>query len=75
MMDDNTIITLDNNQRYTIVSKINYENNNYIYLANIDTTSEFIIGKVENDEIVIIKEQPLLSNLILTFAGTMKDNN
>ena len=75
MIDDNTVITLDDNQKYTIVSKVNYEGDTYFYLANIDTISDFLIGSIKADEITVVKDEPLLSNLILKFAEVMQEKN
>lgn len=75
MTYDNQIITLDDNQEYTIVFKVNYEGNNYIYLANINVIPNYIIGRMDGDEIVVVDEEPLLSILILKFAENIKQSS
>ena len=50
------VITLENNVEYTEIDKINYNNNTYIYLSNIDNPEDFCIRKIvkENDEEYIV---------------------
>lgn len=45
------VITI-NNIEYTEIDKINYNNNTYIFLANIDNPSDYMIRKltIKNNE-------------------------
>ena len=74
MMDD-IIITLDDNQKYVVVSKVSYEDATYLYLANIDTITDFIIGRLEVDEIKVIQDETLLNHLLVKFSEAMKEEN
>lgn len=51
------IITLENNIDYIEVDKIQFNNNNYIFLSNIDNDKDFTIRKLakENNEEYLLK--------------------
>ena len=48
IVEEQDIITLDNNNQYVVVSKIKYEKVEYLYLINI-FTKEMMFGKLEED--------------------------
>lgn len=50
------VITLEDNIEYTEIDKIEYNNNTYIYLSDIENPENFCIRKViiENNEEYII---------------------
>ena len=75
MPDINTIITLEEDKKYTIVSQINYENIQYLYLANIEDITDFAIGTIEETDFVEIKDEQLLSNLIIKFAESINKSD
>ncbi len=68
------ILTLDNNNRYVLVSNINYDNKAYIYLANIDNPLDIIIGQLIDDEITIVEDEKLLKELLKEFSKQIENN-
>lgn len=50
------VVTLEDNVEYTEVDKIEYNNNTYVFLSNLDNPENFCIRKLikENDEEYII---------------------
>lgn len=50
------IITLEDNLDYAEIDKINYNNNNYVFLSEVDNPENFCIRKIkiENNEEIII---------------------
>lgn len=67
-MEKDLIVTLDDNKKYVIVSILEYQNNKYLYLSDIDDFKNIIIGKVENDEIDIVEDEELLGTLYIEFS-------
>lgn len=67
------IITLDDKKQYVVVSKVNYENSNYIYIVDIHDTSNIKFAEVENSNGKIIiseigsSEQELLDKILPMF--------
>ena len=47
-MEDKYIITLDNDDKYVIVSKIEYNNETYCYLGKLDNDIKYFYGKIIN---------------------------
>lgn len=45
-MEDKYIITLDNDDKYVIVSKIEYNNETYCYLGKLDNDIKYFYGKI-----------------------------
>ena len=43
----NTIITLDNNEKYVVLNETTYENNKYFMVMGIDENKQIIPAKVE----------------------------
>lgn len=54
---DSTIITLENNKNYVVLSTIDFDNNKYFYMANELNPEELCIRKViidkDNDEALV----------------------
>ena len=48
----NTIITLDNSEKYVVLNETTYENNKYFMVMGIDENKQIIPAKVE-----ILKEE------------------
>lgn len=66
--DKDYVITLDNNKKYALVNTLTLDGKKYVYLANLDNFSDYIIGEVVNDEVIHIENQELLGKLILEFS-------
>ena len=60
------ILTLEDNKEYVVVSKVLYENTNYFYIVDIDNI-EFV--KIENDDLLEIKDKDLATKLIPLFIN------
>ena len=50
------VVTLENNIEYTEVAKLEHNGNTYVFLSNLDDSSDFCIRKLvnENDKDYII---------------------
>ncbi len=62
-MEDKYIITLDNDDKYVIVSKIEYNNETYCYLGKLDNDIKYFYGKIINGDLEIITDKELISYL------------
>ena len=62
-MEDKYLITLDNNDKYVIISKIEYNNEIYCYLGKIGNNFNYLYGKIINDELEIITDPKLINYL------------
>lgn len=75
------ILTLNDNNEYIVVSKINYENRNYYYLLNKNNYNNKKFCYEEKNELVeitdqafIIKLLPLLLNPMLNEIKNIEEN-
>ena len=61
-------LTLDDNNKYVVVSKLNYENKNYYYLLDKNNYSNFKFCYEDNDELVEINDNNLITKLLPLFV-------
>ena len=62
-MKINTIITLDNQERYMVLNYANYENKDYYLVMGIDENKEVISSKVAVFEATVDKEDLYVSKI------------
>lgn len=62
------IITLSDNNDYVVISKINYEENYYYYIVDINNVENLKFVKESNDELLELNDKNLLTTLIPLFA-------
>ena len=76
MIRTNTIITLENQERYLILNETNYQNSHYFLVMGMDANKEVISSKVAifkehiKEDIYIEKIED--SNLIMELTKQMK---
>ena len=69
-------ITLNDNNDYLVVSKVNYENNTYYYLIDVlnnENTKFCIENKNTNNSIIEVIDQSLIQTLLPLFVDKAKD--
>lgn len=65
MFDIGTVFDLDDNNSYTVISSVKYNNKEYLYLVDLnDNSNMMFVEKLEN-ELIPINDTNLLKNLIL----------
>ncbi len=64
MFEKGNILTLADDNEYSVVDQFNDNGINYVYLVDINNTSNIIYGKLENDEIVEISDAEELEKVI-----------
>lgn len=68
------VLTLSNNNEYIVMSKVNYENKEYLYLTNFNDFTDIIFCYLDNDEIVVSNDKDLNKKLLPLFYEVMEKN-
>ena len=58
------VITLDNDADYLVVNKLNYENNTYFEICNLNDNKDLKIVRQEGNELVEFFDLELLDKLL-----------
>lgn len=61
-------LTLDDNNEYIVVSKINYNNKNYYYLLDKYNNENVKFCYEDNEELVEIEDKELITKLLPLFV-------
>ena len=64
-MNIGDVLTLSDDKKYVIASKVNYDYKIYLCLTEISNRKNVIFGYLENDEIVLVKKESLSDTLVL----------
>ncbi len=74
MFEIGNILTLADDNEYSVVDQFNDSGINYVYLVDINNNANIIYGKLENDEIVEISDAEELEKVIkLVYEHTHKN--
>lgn len=77
MIKKGQILTLTDNNKYLVLSKVLYKNVNYLYLIDINDNTKFKIccENIDNNNISvsIINDNKLIEKLILLFTKDIKE--
>lgn len=68
-IDINDRVTLSNDKRYIVISKINYEDKIYYFLNGFDdkTDIKICLEDVSNSSLVVVKDRDLIDRLFPLF--------
>lgn len=66
------LVTLNNDRKYLVLSKVEYKGENYLYLTSSDEPYEIMIVK-EKIKLEIITDEELIKNLSILFYKDIKD--
>ena len=61
-------LTLDDNNEYVLISKINHENKNYYYLLDRNNLKNVKFCYEDNEELVEINDKELITKLLPLFV-------
>lgn len=61
-------LTLDDNNEYVVISKVNYENKNYYYLLDKNNEENVKFCYEDNEELVEIDDKELTTKLLPLFV-------
>lgn len=74
MIDIKDVLTLEDDKKYVVVSKIDYENKVYFYLVGVEEITDVKFGYLDNDEFVEINDKELVTKLLPHFYKDVKNN-
>lgn len=72
-IDIRDTLTLDDNNEYVVVSKVNYENRNYYYLIDMNNPDNLMFCYEDNEDLVELKDKELTTRLLPLFLEASKD--
>ena len=65
-------LTLDDNNEYVVVSKVNADNRNYFYLIDKNDNANVKFCYQDNDELVELNDKELVTRLLPLFVENVK---
>lgn len=71
----NNIVTLDNDMDYLVTNKLDYENNTYFAICNLNDNKDLKIVRQEGNELVEFFDYELLTKLVCLFDSQNKMNS
>lgn len=71
----NSIVTLDNDMDYLVTNRLDYENNTYYAICNLNDNKDLKIVRQEKNELVEFFDYELLSKLVCLFDSQNKTNS
>ncbi len=74
MIDVKDVLTLEDDKKYVVISKIDYENKVYFYLVGVEEITDVKFGYLDNDEFVEINDKELVTKLLPHFYKDVKNN-
>lgn len=70
------IITLSDNKKYLVLSKIDYSNEKYLYLSNLEDPVDIKVCREESEneslQLVVVTDKKLIKKLFTYFFKDMK---
>ncbi len=74
MLEQGEILNLSNDKEYVVVSSVEYEGNNYVYIIDTDTYKDYRLCKYEDETLKEVKDAELLKVLITKFNTDLKEH-
>lgn len=62
-MEDKFILTLEDNNKYLVISKTIYNGITYCYIGKLDDNTQYHFAQIINDNIELITDQNLINEL------------
>lgn len=72
-MEQGYIWTLNDGNKYTVISVVEENNKKYVYLINRSELQKYIIAEYKDDKLVSVKDPDLLERLIVKFNDNLKE--
>lgn len=73
-MEIKDVLTLSDGNEYVIASKANYEYKIYLYLVDLNNNKNIKFCYLDNDEVVIVNDQSLITKILPLLLKEMKKN-
>lgn len=74
MFKKGSIITLEDDNEYSVVDHFSDSGNTYVYLIDINNIANIIYGKLENDKIIELKDPDELEEVIKIVNSHLHSN-
>lgn len=74
MFEKGNILTLEDDNEYSVVDKFNDNGNTYVYLVDINNNTNIIYGKLEKYEIVELNNSDELGRIIKIVNSNLHNN-
>ena len=71
MLKQGEVLTLSDNKKYTVISTIEMDNNNYYYLIDNDDYSNMMFCTFEEDNMEEITDHDLIDKLLIRFKNNL----
>ena len=68
------LLTLNDNNKYVVVSKIEISDKIYFYLVDINNYENVLICYLENNKLKEVTDEELVKQLIKVFSAELKDD-
>lgn len=75
MFEKGNILTLADDNEYSVVDQFNDNGKVYVYLVDINNNANIIYGKLENDEIVELSDADELERIIKIVNDNLHNNS
>jgi len=72
-MEIRGVVTLDDNNKYAIVSKIDYEEKKYYYLVDINNVENLMFCYEDKGDLVKLNDAELIKKMLPLFLDASKD--
>lgn len=72
-IDIKDVLTLDDGNKYVVVSKVSYENKVYYYLVDMNNNGNVKFCYCDSDELVELNNNALIMKLLPLFLKASKD--
>ena len=74
MLEQGEIVTLSNKEEYAVVSSIDFEGKNYVYLMDTDNYKNFKFCMFKDEKLYVVQDSELIKKLIVKFNTDLKNN-
>lgn len=74
MLEQGEILNLSNSKEYVVVSSVNYEGENYVYLLDTETYKDYRLCHYQDDVLKEVEDPELFKTLITKFNADLKEN-
>ena len=62
-MKDQYILTLDDGNKYLVISRVNYNGITYCFMGRLDDSSVYEYAQIVNDDVQFIKDENILKEI------------
>ena len=72
MIQRGSIVKLNNEKEYVVISMLTHENNDYLYLTNMEDKKDYMFCKKNGNNLDKVTDGNLIEKLLLLFASNIR---